>query len=76
MLIRRKLQQLLAKVVAKGVSHQVSKVSEGLAEDDISVVGNAFLQLLLEVTTTMLILAQAGNLSNKVLESGTSEAIN
>ena len=76
MFIRRELQQLLAKVVAKGVGHQVSKVSESLAEDDVSVVGNAFLQLLLEITTTMLILAQTGDFSDKVLESGTSEAVN
>jgi len=74
--IRRVLQQLLAKVVAKGVGHQVSKVSKGLAEDDISVIRDPFLQLLLEVTAAVLILAQACNFTNKVLESGTSEAIN
>ena len=74
--IRRILQQLLAKVVAEGVGHQISKVGKGLAEDDVSVFRDSFLQLLLEVTTAVLILAQAGNLANKILETSTSEAVN
>jgi hypothetical protein len=74
--IRRIFQQLLAKVVAEGVGHQIRKVGEGLSEDDISVFRDPFLQLLLEITTTVLILAQAGNFPDKILETGTSKAIN
>lgn len=74
--VRRILQQLLAKIVAEGVGHQIGEVGEGLAEDDVSVVRDPFFQLLLEVTATMLILAQAGNFTNKILEAGTSKAVN
>ena len=74
--VRGILQQLLAKIVAEGVGHQIGEVGEGLAEDDVSVVRDPFFQLLLEVTATMLILAQAGNFTNKILETGTSKAVN
>ena len=40
--IRRILQQLLAKIIAKGVGHEVSKVGEGLAENDVSVIRDPF----------------------------------
>lgn len=55
--IRRILQQLLAKIVAKRVGHQISKVSKGLAEDDVSMFRDPFLQLLLEVTAAVLVFA-------------------
>ena len=51
-------------------------MGEGLAEDDVSMIRNPFLQLLLEIATTVLIFAQAGNFTNKVLESSTGKAIN
>lgn len=73
--IRRVLQQLLAKIVAEGVSHQISKVGEGLVEDDISVFRDSFLQLLLKVTATVLVFAQTSNFTNKVLKAGTSKAV-
>ena len=41
--IRRILQQLLTKIIAKGVGHEVRKVVEGLAEDDVSVIRDPFL---------------------------------
>lgn len=41
--IRCILQQLLAKIVAEWVGHQISKVGEGLAEDDVAVFGDSFL---------------------------------
>ena len=41
--IRCILQQLLAKIIAKGVGHEVSKVGEGLAENDVSVIRDPFL---------------------------------
>jgi hypothetical protein len=74
--IRRILQQLLAEIVAEGIGHQIGKVGEGLAEDDVPVFRDPFLQLLLEVTATVLIFAQAGNFTNKVLEMGASKAVN
>jgi len=74
--IRRILQQLLTKVITEGVGHQISKVGEGLAEDDVSMFRGTFLQLLLEITATVLILAQAGDFTNEVLETGTSKTIN
>ena len=45
-------------------SHKICKVAEGLTEDHITVFRNAFLQLLLQVTTTMLIFAEARDLSS------------
>jgi len=41
--VRRILQQLLTKIIAKGVGHEVSKVGEGLAKDDVSVIRDPFL---------------------------------
>ena len=43
LLVRSILQQLLAKVVAERVGHQISKVSKSLAEDDVSVFRDPFL---------------------------------
>ena len=45
-------------------SHKICEVAEGLTEDHITVFRNAFLQLLLQVTTTMLIFAEARDLSS------------
>ena len=75
MFVRGILQQLLAKVVAEGVRHQISKVGKRLAKNDISMFRDPFLQLFLEVTTTVLVFAQAGDFTNEVLESGASKAI-
>ena len=55
--IRCILQQLLAKIVAERVSHQIGKVGKGLAEDDVSVFRDPLLQLLLKISATVLILA-------------------
>ena len=74
--VRCILQQLLAKIVAERVSHQISEVGEGLAEDDVPVFGDPFLQLLLQVAATVLVFAQAGNFTNEVLKAGTSKAVN
>ena len=43
--------------------HKICKVAEGLTENHITVFRNPFLQLLLQVTTTMLIFAKARDLS-------------
>jgi len=55
--VRCILQQLLAKIVAERVGHQISKMGECLAEDDVSVFRNSLLQFLLKISTTVLILA-------------------
>lgn len=41
--------------------HQIGKVTEGFAEDHITMLWNTFLKLLLKVPAAMLILAQCWN---------------
>ena len=50
-------------------------MTEGLTEDRITVSGNAFLPLLLQATATMLIFAEARDLSHYVLKTCASKAI-
>ena len=69
------LEQLLAEIVAKRVRHKLGEVGEGLAEDHIPVLGSAFLKLLLQVATTVLILAQRGNLSLEVLQTNAGKTV-
>ena len=75
LLVRRVLQQLLAKIVAERVGHQIGEVGERLVEDDVSVFRDPLLQLLLEVAATVLVLAQAGDFPNKILEACASKAV-
>ena len=65
----------MAEIIPKRVSHQVGKVGKGLAEDDIPVFRGPFLQLLLEITAAVLILAEAGNLADEVLKTSTSKTV-
>ena len=51
-------------------------MSMGFLKNHFHVLRIAFLQLLLQVTTAMLVLAQAGNLTNEVLETGASKSVN
>jgi hypothetical protein len=44
-------------------SHKICEVAEGLTKNHITVFWNPFLQLLLQVPTTMLIFAEARDLS-------------
>lgn len=74
--IRRILKQLLAKIITEGVGHQIGKVGKGLAEDNVSMFRDPLLQLLLEITATVLILAQAGNFTNEIFEAGAGKTIN
>ena len=55
--------------------HKLREVTESLPEDHVAVLRNALFQLLLQVAATMLVFAQSGNFSLKVLEAGTSEAV-
>lgn len=55
--------------------HEVREVAKGLAEDHIPVVRNTFLKLLLEIPTSVLVLAQARNLASQILKTSAREAI-
>ena len=74
--VRSILQQLLAEVIAERVGHQIGEVGKGFVEDDISVFRGTFLQFLLQITTTVLILAQTGNFTHEVLKAGPSKTVN
>jgi hypothetical protein len=73
--VRSILQQLLAKIIAERVGHQISEMGKGFVEDYVSVFRDAFLQFLLQITTAVLILAQAGNFTDKVLEAGAGKTV-
>ena len=47
--------------------HEIREVTEGLAEDHVTMFRNTLLELLLEVAAAMLILAELRDLANKVL---------
>ena len=50
-------------------------MAERLAEDDVAVLGKTLLEFLLEVSATVLVLAQTGDLANEVLEARSGEAV-
>ena len=75
LLVRRELEQLLAQVVSERVRHQVRKVAVRLAEDHVPVLGNALLELLLQVSAAVLVLAQRKNLALEVLDSRASKSV-
>ena len=62
LLIIAEFQELLTKVVTKRISHKLNHVRSGLVEDDLDVLWVTVFKLLLQETTTVLILAQAVNL--------------
>ena len=55
--------------------HEIREVSECLAENDIAMLRDALFKLLLQVTATMLVLAQVRDLANEVLETRAREAV-
>ena len=57
-------------------SHEIGEVTERLAEDDIAVLRDALLELLLQVTASVLVLAQARDLADEVLKTRAGEAVN
>ena len=69
------LEQLLAEIVPERVRHEVREVPEGLAEDHVAVLGEALLELLLQVPAAVLVLAQRGDLALEVLEPRACEAV-
>lgn len=61
------LQELLAQVVSERIRHELRKVVEGFAEDHIPVLREAFLQLLLQIATSVLVLAQSSDFALQIL---------
>jgi hypothetical protein len=62
-------------MIFKRTGHEISKVIKRLAENHIAMFGDTFLELLLQVSTAMLVLAKRWDLSNKVLQTCTREPI-
>ena len=50
-------------------------MTKRLAEDHVTMFGNTFLELLLEVAATMLVLAKLRNLAHKVFQARTREPV-
>ena len=63
------LQHLLTEVVAEGVGHEFCKVLKRLGEDHISVSRYTLLELLLQVSTAVLIFAEREDVSLHVFEA-------
>ena len=59
LLIVAVLQQLLTEVIAKWIGHELNDMLIGLEPDHVDLLGDAVLQLLLQVAAAVLILAQA-----------------
>jgi hypothetical protein len=73
--IGRVLEQLLAQVVSERIRHEFGEVTVGFSEDHISVSGFSIFQLLLEVSTTVLVLAEVEELALEIFNSNTSESV-
>jgi hypothetical protein len=56
-------------------SHKLRKVTEGLSENHIAVLCNAFLKLLLQVTTAVLVFAQGRNFTLEVFQMSASKSV-
>ena len=55
--------------------HEVREVAKSLAEDDVAVLRDALLELLLQVTAAVLVLAQVRDLADEVFETRAREAV-
>ena len=72
----RSIIALITKDENRSTSHKLCEVSESFAEDHIPVLRDALLELLLQVTAPVLVLAQAWNLADEVLKTRAGEAVN
>ena len=61
--------------VEKRTGHKVREVAERLTEDDVAVLRDALLYNLLQVAAAVLVLAQARDLADEVLEARAREAV-
>lgn len=75
LLLGRVLEKLLTEVVAEWIDHELREVTVRLVEDHISMSSLAFFQLLLQVSTTMLVLAEVQQLALQILDSNTRETV-
>jgi hypothetical protein len=75
LIICGELEELLAQIVAKGVSHEVRKMTKCFAEDHVPVFRNTFLELLLQVATAVLVFAKCGYFALKVFKACASETV-
>ena len=57
-------------------SHEISKMTESLAENHIPMFGRTLFEFLLQIPATVLVLAQGGNFSLQVLQAGTCKSVN
>ena len=67
-------EQLLAEIVAEGISHELADVRTSLSEDDLNLLGLALLELALKVSTAVLILAELVEATTVGLERNIGEA--
>jgi hypothetical protein len=74
LLIVAVLKELLAEVVAEGVCHQLNHVLVGLQPNHVNLFRDTVLELLLQVTTTMLVLAELVDSSTDGLEGQVDKA--
>ena len=75
LLFGRVLEQLLAQVVSKGVGHEFREVAVSLGKDHVAVRSVALFELLLEVSASVLVLAQGEELALEILDTHTSESV-
>jgi hypothetical protein len=68
-------EKLLAEVVAERVDHEIRKMIVRLAEDHVAVSWIAIFQLLLQVTASVLILAEIEKLPLEILDANSSETV-
>lgn len=69
------LQELLAEVVTEGIGHQLNDMLVGLKPDHMNLLWVAVLELLLEVSAAVLILAQSVDLSSKLFKGHVGESV-
>ena len=67
-LVVTKLQEFLAQVVAKRISHQLDNVRVGLQPNHVHLVRYTVFKLLLKVSATVLVLAEVVDATNNLLE--------
>ena len=75
LLFGRVLEELLAEVVAERIRHELGEVAVSLVEDHVSVSGIALLELLLEVSAPVLILAEREEVALEVLDPDARESV-
>jgi hypothetical protein len=75
LLVGRVLEQFLAQVVAERIRHELGEMTVGLSEDHVSVGWLAVLELLLQVSAAVLILAKVEQIALELLNLDTSETV-